>query len=74
MASAQIQAANSLAHTVSIMDPAGDNKMFLEDNQNSFLPQVKFSFVPHADDTVSEPKSFKYMSCDYFDWQLIIII
>lgn len=52
MANAQIQSANSLAHTISIMDADNDIKLFLEDNQNTFLPHVKFSFVSHADDSV----------------------
>ena len=52
MASAQIQSANSLAHTVSIMDLKSDNKMFLEDNE-IFKPVMKFSFIPHAEDNVS---------------------
>lgn len=52
MANTQIQSANSLAHTVSVMDPQNDNKMFLEDNHQTFLPFVKLSFVPHAEDEV----------------------
>jgi len=52
MSNANIQSANSLAHTISIMDPHNDVKMFLEDNQTSFLPQVKFTFLPHAEDEV----------------------
>ncbi|XP_057296913.1 SLIT-ROBO Rho GTPase-activating protein 2-like isoform X2 [Hydractinia symbiolongicarpus] len=52
MANTQIQSANSLAHTVSVMDPQNDNKMFLEDNHQTFLPFIKLSFVPHAEDEV----------------------
>lgn len=51
MASAQIQSANSLAHTVSVMDIKSDNKMFLEDN-DIFKAGMKFSFIPHAEDNV----------------------
>ena len=53
MSNANIQSANSLAHTISIMDPQNDIKMFLEDNHSHFLPQVKFNFVSHAEDNVS---------------------
>ncbi|XP_066935439.1 SLIT-ROBO Rho GTPase-activating protein 3-like [Clytia hemisphaerica] len=50
MSNANIQSANSLAHTISIMDCHSDIKMFLEDNHSTFLPQVKFTFLPHAED------------------------
>lgn len=52
MSNANIQSANSLAHTISIMDGENDIKMFIEDNQAAFLPQVKFTFLPHAEDNV----------------------
>lgn len=58
MSNANIQSANSLAHTISIMDGQSDIKMFLEDNQAHFLPQVKFTFLPHAEDEVRLNKQF----------------
>lgn len=53
MANAQVHSANSLAHTISLMDPLNDVKLFLEDNQNIFFLPTKFGFIPHADDHVS---------------------
>ena len=54
MANAQIQSAQSLAHTVAVMDAENDIKMFLEDNESSFIQAMKFVLLPHSEDEVSD--------------------
>jgi len=53
MATAQVQATDSLAHSVKTMDAENDIKMFLEDNQASFIPDMnKFSYIPAIHDEI----------------------
>ena len=53
MATAQVQATDSLAHSVKTMDAENDIKMFLEDNEGSFIPDMKkFAYIPAAHDEI----------------------
>jgi SLIT-ROBO Rho GTPase activating protein len=53
MATAQVQATDSLAHSVKTMDAENDIKMFLEDNESSFIPDMKkFTYIPAAHDDI----------------------
>lgn len=73
MSNANIQSANSLAHTISIMDGSNDVKMFMEDNQAVFLPHMKFSFVPHAEDNVRF-LTFNFPNCAIHTWCHLLIV
>ena len=44
--------ADSLSREIGLIDPDNDRQMFLEDNQQAFLPEKKISQIKHSEDSV----------------------
>eukprot|EP00795_Rhopilema_esculentum_P002021 gene2021-17582_t len=45
--------ADSLSREIGLIDPDNDRQMFLEDNQQAFLPEKKISHTKHSEDSIT---------------------